>query len=435
MKLNFRQGIVQATAPFLSFSSGSVNLNISSDDVIVTFAHGKANYLFRESATVTGAWSGPFNVSGTTWLYWDIHFETGLRTFGKTDIDPTGFGSVLPLSPVVGQNFFYTKENKMKVWDGVRWNTVIRVLAGEVENGTILTPYAVGTQIANNEEVYAGYILYALDGKPFKTAHAFNRGEFIHTESRLKTQNTPLNQYEQSNTEYSYKAKTSIPKGYCVSLVEDKLLTLASNRIPDLPCIGISVDDLHANEVGRYITEGIMEYSGWNFSSPPNTAIWVGVNGEITPVVPDRISMQRLGYVLSATKILLDIQEPIIIDSDYLKCFVPSPTPTPTPTVTPTITSTVTPTPSVTPTLSSTPSVTPTNTPTQTAHPTATVTPSVTPTTSLAIIPSPTPSITPTFSPTPSVTPEVTPTKTPSVTPTLTPTLTSTPTITPTISG
>lgn len=439
MKLEFRQGLVQlqSVPPFLSLSGGNVDLNSSVTDNIATFAHGKNNYLFIEPSDVVGAWTGPFNASGTSWLYWDIDIETGIRTFGWTNVDPSGYGDALPSSPVLDEHFFFTRENKLKVWDGTAWRTKLRVFAGEVLGNATVIPYTVGTQIANTDLVYAGEILYDEAGLALKEFDPLNRGPFIHTESRLKAQNTPLNQYEQATTEYPHIPDTPIAAWRCVSIVEGTSTTLSSYKLPERPCVGISITDTHAGEFGRYATEGILTSDAWNFGSVPNTPIWVGINGEVTTVVPSESSLQRLGYVISENSILLDIQELILIDESYKDCIIPSPTPTPTPestpgpsptmTVTPTVTATVTPTSTVTPTVTATMTVTPT----VTASPSAT--PAITPTRTPGLQPSPVPTSTPTLTPTMTVTPESTPAVSPQVTPTVTPNVTTTPTVTPTV--
>lgn len=432
MKLEFRQGLVQfqTSPPFLSFAGGNVDLISTSIDTIVTFAHGSSDYLFIESSSVFGAWTGPFPSTGTSWLYWDLDIVTGKRTFGWTEV-AYGYGSIMPQTPVLDEHFFYTRSNNFKVWDGSKWVTKIRVFAGEVVDNSIVIPYGTGSQIGDTRTTYAGEILYDSMHQPLRKSDPLNRGEFVHTESRLKSQNTPLNEHNQSTTEYSYTPDTPVPMGYCVSMVDDMSLTLSSYRKPDRPCIGISITDTYASELGRYITEGILTFDGWNFTAEPNTPIWVGVNGEITTVVPSKTSIQRLGHVISRNKILLNIQEIILIDSSYEDCIIPSPTPTPTNTVTPTVTATITMTPTVTATITVTPTVTAaiTVTPTITAPatPNATVTPTVTPSKTPFLQPSPVPTLTPTMTPTMTVTPDPTPPITPDTTVTPNPTITPTP--------
>lgn len=439
MKLEFRQGLVQlqVSPTFLTFSGGIVDLNSAVTDNIITFAHGAHNYLFIEPMDVLGAWTGPFVASGTSWLYWDIDISTGTRTFGSTDVDPSGYGDELPASPLLDTHFFSTREDKMKVWDGAAWRTKVRVFAGEVLNNASVIPYIVGSQVANDNLVYAGEILYDDTGTALKEYDPLNRGAFVHTESRLRAQKTPLNQYEQSTAEYPYVSDTPIAIGRCVSIVEGMELTLSSYRHPERPCVGISVTDTHASEVGRYATEGVLTSDAWNFVSVPNTPIWVGSNGEVTTVIPTESSLQRLGYVISKNSILLDIQELILIDISYRDCIIPSPTPTATPNATPVATPVATVTPTVTPVATVTPTPGASVTPTTTVTPTVTtsaIPPTATPTRTPGLQPSPLPTLTPTLTPTMTVTPDGTPGVTPYVTPTVTPNTTVTPTqtVTPT---
>ena len=201
MLITFRQGLVrvQSSPAFLSLSSGDVNLNANTDPTIIAFAHGSSDYLFTENSSITGAWSGPFNSGTSYWLYWNIDLFTGIRTFGYTTVDPDtdgGFGSTLPSTPLTDQHFFDTSEGKMKVWNGSSWNTVIRVFAGNISSGGVLTPETEGSQINLTQIKNVGHILFDSDGSPVKKFDRLGRGHFFTTESPLNSQTNRLNSYD-----------------------------------------------------------------------------------------------------------------------------------------------------------------------------------------------------------------------------------------------
>ena len=105
MKIGFRQGIVRyqtdidGRSTFLQRSSQDaqyIDLIVSPDPTIITFAQRGANYVFEETKTVRRAW-GPF--SGTTqYLYWDLNVLTAELTRGFTAFAPIVAG-VAPPSP------------------------------------------------------------------------------------------------------------------------------------------------------------------------------------------------------------------------------------------------------------------------------------------------------------------------------------------------
>lgn len=408
MFINFRQGIVrhQESPSFLSLSGGNVNLNASTDPTIITFAHGNSDYLFTENVSISAAWAGPFIIGSDYWLYWDIDTITGLRSFGYTDVDPfspaNGYGSTLPSSPSTNQHFFLTTERKMKVYSGGRWSDVIRVFAGKLANGAILEPFTVGSQIGSTQQLNVGAILFDDAGNAVKRFDRFGRGEFLTTESNLNAQSNELNNFKLETLQVDGKAIEPLPKYHAVSWKGPKQLGIASYSSPNYPCVGIAIEDIVANEVGKFITHGfVTNTDSWNWSEAPNTPIWVGLSGEITTSVPQTISLQRVGHIVSPDTVFIEISEIMLLEPVPVSV-TPTVTPTPTPTPTGTPTPTVTPTVSVTPTetVTPTPTVTPTITPTETVTPTPTVT--VTPSETPAVSVTPTPTVTPTPSTSPS---------------------------------
>ena len=364
MLITFRQGIIsyQDTPNFfLVLTGGNVNLNADRIPTDITLAHGTVDYLFTESQSIIGAWSGPF-VNGTNyWLYWDIDNFTGQRTFGSTTVDPfqaNGYGLDFPSSPQVDQHFFNTTINKMHVWNGSRWVEKIRLFAAKITSGGILQSIAIGSQIGVTSKRTAGHILFDNNGLPIKTSDRFGMGYFVTTETYLNSQVDRNNSYKLEALHPTGKAIEPIPQYYCVSWKDVNQLGVASYKDPLHPCIGISSVPMGVNEVSPFITDGfISNFANWNFTDPPGTILWVGITGEITTAVPQDTSMQEIGYVVSPDTVFISLRRVILIDG--LPNITATPTPTPVPSLTPTVTPTVTPTltPTLTPTI--TPSVTP----------------------------------------------------------------------------
>lgn len=321
MLTNIRQGIVrkQESPPFLSFSSGTVSINASTDSTVIAFAHGNSDYLYSEDNSIVGAWTGPFSNGTDYWLYWDINLFTGVRTFGSTTIDPftpdDGYGNTLPQNPVTNQHFFHILTKKMMVWSGSRWEEVVRVFAAKLANGSSLEIMDEGSQVGLTRVANTGFILFDDAGNPVKRFDRFGKGEFLTTESYLNSSNVLLNSFKLETLQIDGKALEPIPKFYCVSWKGPKQLGLASSENPDFPCVGIAIEDIVSNEIGKFVTHGLITNpDDWNWTEAPNTLIWVGSNGEITTQVPQKTSMQRIGHIVSADTVLISLTDLTLIE-------------------------------------------------------------------------------------------------------------------------
>ena len=175
MKIHFRQGIVRyqtdinAQSIFLQKStldSQYVDLIVSPDPTIITFAHHAADYVFEEPKTVQKAW-GPFTTSVTQYLYWDINVLTAELTRGFTQFPPI-YAAVSPLSPTIDQHWFDTTETVMRVWNGNKWIDKIRVFAAVYSSSSVIRPIALGTQAGLTIPIDAGQIVLDGFGKPLR---------------------------------------------------------------------------------------------------------------------------------------------------------------------------------------------------------------------------------------------------------------------------
>lgn len=307
MLVTIRQGIVrvQTSPPHLNISGGVVNINANTDPTIVTFANGSANYLVTESRSIAGAWSGPFSAGIDYWLYWDIDTVTGLRTFDSTIVEPT-FGLSRPSSPSMNEHFFDNNINKMLVWNGNRWVEKIRVFAAKLESGGSLVPESTGSQANINQTTTSGHILFDDNNDVIKR----NNGDFLTTEMPVHASYNPLNSYKIEAIQARARAIETIPAYHAVTWKGPRRLGLASSVKPeDGGCIGLSVEDMYKDEVRRYMTYGHAKNIDWNFTANSGTPVFVGPNGEITTSVPQNISMQRVGTVVDANTVFVDIKE------------------------------------------------------------------------------------------------------------------------------
>ena len=111
MRLNFRQGIVRALLvtsqpSYLVYNvvDNAINIDITSERLLVTAAHKGDNYLTEHRETVIGwgplTWNPDWGTQPSNWvyhLYWDWDLATGQVTRDYTPWLPT-FGPTQPAS-------------------------------------------------------------------------------------------------------------------------------------------------------------------------------------------------------------------------------------------------------------------------------------------------------------------------------------------------
>ena len=317
MKLSFRQGIVRYQTDvsnnpdFLQVTSSNyVTLSVAPTPTIVTFSQGNADYLFEETQTITNAW-GPFNdTSNNYYLYWDIDVNTGLRSFGSTTLAPLSDFSA-PTNPAIGQHWYNLTYTTMNVWDGTRWNQVIRVFAGELANGVVLTQYTVGSQVGLNTPSFAGSILFDYHSKPIRTAQLNGLGYFLTTESPFYKNEQVVSTVKFESTLEYVAAFEPIPAFSLVTYKGASELGLASFSSNLLQAIGLVQQDLYIGDVGIITTNGFVSNALWNWTVPLNSPLYCGSTGQITAVMPTTGYIQRIGHVVSSDTIFVDIQQPI----------------------------------------------------------------------------------------------------------------------------
>jgi len=319
MKVSFRQGLVRyqtdiaSTPTFLIQSNGGQNIDliVSPDPTIITFAHKESDYLIEETQNVPSAWIG-FTSGNDYWLYVDIDMMTGLRSFGHTTIEPV-FG---PTSPpqLVNQMWFDTSSTQMKLWNGYRWTTVIRVVVSKYDNGSVIQPKTIGSQVGLYGISYSGFVIFDSHERPVRR---YNRrdAEFVTTESDLLTHasNNVVN-FRFETQFVPAKALESIPKFSLIYVIDDEM-GLANTVDPNKVATGMVMEDMYSGETGIYQSGGYITNEDWNFpigTSPMK--LFYDAFGQVSEIVPQFDAIHEIGTVINSDTVLLDIKQPIFLE-------------------------------------------------------------------------------------------------------------------------
>lgn len=322
MRLNFRHGIVRrqtdnvGNPTFLQKAAGGqyINLIVSPDPTIFTIAHFDQNYLFTENVSVTNAW-GPFTGGQTVWLYWDVDFVTGQITRGHTLRDPV-FQATAPTAPANDQHWFDTTTFVMKVRVGSLWQEKLRVFAAKYENGAVLVPFPIGSQVGiSSGQHEAGYPLFDDADQPIQRFRKDRKGVFVHTAMPLASQWTRLANFKVEAAILQGIANENIPMFAAVGYVGPNRIGIARNTNPNVPAIGIAAEDMYTGEYRSFITQGYVQNELWNWdvsnTQPPGSPLFVGPTGQLQSAPPQAWSIQQVATVVDRKIIYININ-PII---------------------------------------------------------------------------------------------------------------------------
>lgn len=320
MQVPFRQGLVRHqvdnnSAPaFLQKISGGqyINLVISPTPVVICFSHFDTDYLYEETRSVNKAW-GPFSTSTDKWLFWDINVTTGARTFGYTELSPI-ISPNQPANPAVDQHWYNTLNTSMFVWNGTRWEDVIRCFAAKYDNSAVILPYSSGSQVGITIPVQAGFILFDDDEKPIKKWRRDNRGVFLTTESPIITHASRVSNVILDGATKVCVAQQNIPQWSVVSFSDFNSVILGSHLDKVRPAAGISKWNMNVGDIGTIHTSGYITNNNWNWTFPASTPLFVGLSGQLTPIVPQFGSIQRVGMIVDSDTIFVDIGMHVILD-------------------------------------------------------------------------------------------------------------------------
>jgi hypothetical protein len=330
MKLSFRQGIVRyeqlQAPPFISKTplsgSSTVDLTVIDEPIVVTFAHGAANYIIEEKRSITGAWgsadpnstNGPLAQNQTQYLYWDLNLTTGALTRGWTDIAWIK-SATEPMNPPNGLHWFDLSSSKMKVWRQKPgsigfWQDVVRCFAGIYQNNATLVPYPIGSQVGINGSFDGGNIILGANNAPLRQSD----GTFATTSTQLIIQQTSGQNVKFDAALIFANAVEEIPAFYLVTFGPNNTIQLARNSDYYRYAHGLVVEDLSDGENGRVVTSGLIENDTWDFPEERvGSPLFLGPSGQLMFAPPPGGICQRVGDVYSKTAINLNFHQPVRI--------------------------------------------------------------------------------------------------------------------------
>ena len=153
----------------------------------------------------------------------------------------------------------------------------------------------------------------------------------LRSSDNIKTQGSIYNRLKQSSVIKAGVASQKILKNMCVTWGKSKSISLASFVDVNNPAIGVAFTDIERGETNVFITEGyIHDPDNFDWSYPANTTLFIGKSGELSPIPPERFSIQKMGYIVDRHTVYINVGPQILIEET-----IPRPTPTPTPTPTP----------------------------------------------------------------------------------------------------
>ena len=306
MRISYRQGLLSSQSDWLQISqldASYIDIIVSPTPVIAAVAAGAKDYLIAEQRSVTHAW-GPFAANQTYYLFWEINPRSGSVTRAATTLSQVS-GATAPALPGIGQMWWDSNAKETKVWTGAKWNSVLRVFAGTLESGGILTPEPYESQVGINTPTDAGFILKDAGGNPYRT----NEGGLLTTDTPLTSLDTG-SLVKLEGAQILAQANENIPK-FSVVYLADGRAALASSLAPYHEAkapIGMVTVDAAQNDVVTIVVAGREVYNDqWSWAvadlGKPVYCTSAGVVTLTKPLAPKKI---RVGTIISATSILLD---------------------------------------------------------------------------------------------------------------------------------
>ena len=324
MKVKFRQGVIRpyyseltpgdpSIPTYLNKVGNDVAIRASYEDpIIVNFCSRNKNYLYQEFGDKT-AWKNIQGL-GPHWLFWEID-ASGKIQYGSTKLEPL-VGNTFPDSPLTDQHFFSVTTRALYVWtSGRKWEEKIRVFATKYENQEFpeITPQFAEnrSQVGLNYEASAGYLVFGENDTIIKEG-----SEFVTTDDKLLAQGGFFNRNKISTERIDALASQNIAEYECVTWSgPQRVITRASSLDVNNPAIGVMLNGSSRYQVRQFINEGyIHDPVRFNWNEPPNTYLFLGVNGQLVTKPPMRASIQRMGYIVDRRTIYVDVGRQVLID-------------------------------------------------------------------------------------------------------------------------
>ncbi len=318
MRLDFRQGLVRyqtdtaGNPTFLQVNAGNVDLIVSPDPTLVTFADGTEDYSHEERVSVPAAWSGPFTPINDYWLFFDVDIQSGVRTFGTTTLEPI-VSFAAPPNPADGQHWFDKNDTTQKVRINNRWIRVLRVFSAKLVSGTVLQPFNIGSQAGLWGATKSGFIVFDENDAPVKRQGPIQQQRFLTTDSPLASQFTGSAEFRLEGLLQTATVVENIPAFAAVAIKGSGQIGLASNTNSSQPAVGVINEDAVPGEIVRVITNGFFTSSLINFGdAEAGSPLYVGTTGLLTTIPPQQFSIQEVGRVIRSNTIFVDVK-PLII--------------------------------------------------------------------------------------------------------------------------
>jgi len=303
-RISFRQGIINyprneidGSQTFLEVGDGQdvnlvVNTGTSSDPVLITFVHGKADYLYTELVNINSAWSN-FSSAQIQYLYWDMDTITGVVTRGQTDLLPI-ISSRQPAKNrrVQGQMWFNTRRNIWFEYSGEVWIQVIRVFAAKYNVGNSFESLSVtpnesfgGTQVdimlGDRFSKNVGSLVFNSDGLAIKSG---KDDQFFTTEDTFLTGAPTGASNKIANRIINGRAVEPIAAFHVVEFKNYNEIVLAKPTTQGERIFGIVDIDLDVGESATLTLEGLIYNEQWDWEAAGatvNNPIYISNTGEI----------------------------------------------------------------------------------------------------------------------------------------------------------
>ena len=189
------------------------------------------------------------------------------------------------------------------------WIDKIRVFAGVYDSNGNVIPYDIGSQVGIKDGNYAsGNLMLGVNTRPLKQSD----GTFLTTETALTVYQTTGQNVQFDATLVWCRATEEIAKFHLVSFQPGLCIGLASSNNMYSFVSGLVIEDLHQDEVGQVITNGVIRNEQWSWEDDQiNKPLFCGVYGEIKLTPPLVGVVQQIGYVYDKNSIYLNLFPPV----------------------------------------------------------------------------------------------------------------------------
>jgi hypothetical protein len=304
MLINFKQGILTTSNEFyLSIVGNSLSIN---GPLQVSLSNGDSEYLIKISDSIPNILSLP-SPTDTYYIYLNIDNDANY-SFGYSMIEPE-IGEDLPESPNVDTHFFSLKEKQYKVWNGTKWNYVLRIFIATVAPSYNLNLYSSGISLVGlDEETNTGLIVRNQNGSPIKKTQNIKNFKFLTDVDLLYIQKNIFSEKDQELTEIYGIAEDYIPAFSLVNVCNDRVKLCSSKS--NLEVTGIVLKDFYPDELVSVKRRGYVENNNWSFSTQNvGRTAWLGDSGHPVDQIPQRFfNLQQVGIICTVNSIYLDIK-------------------------------------------------------------------------------------------------------------------------------